>query len=101
MFYSEFFLSKQQISKTFHYQYYINVFRALKIAIFYLARCVFVYTNFCKFTYKDFLAFLQKGKKTAELVFLFYLKSGLKFQNNLSNSFLISKDFRIIHIRII
>ena len=56
---------------------------------------------FSKFWFKDPLAFLQKGKKTAELVFLFYLKSGLKFQNNLINSFLISKDFRIIHIRII
>jgi len=44
---------------------------------------------------------LQKGKKTAELVFLFLLNWDLLFLMNPIYSFLISKDFRIIHIRII
>ena len=42
---------------------------------------------------KILLPFLQKGEKTAELVFLFPLKSGLRFQINPVYSFLISKRF--------
>ena len=44
-----------------------------------IARCVFVYTNFSSFISKDDLAFLQKGEKTAELVF--FLEFELKISN--------------------
>ncbi|KUJ50053.1 hypothetical protein AR685_16845 [Chryseobacterium sp. JAH] len=48
------------------------VFRTLENGNFTFARCVFVPTNFGKFLApKTILPFLQKGEKTAELVFLF------------------------------
>ena len=60
-------------SNKFLKYFIINIIQSfselLKIITFSLARCVFVYTNFLIFISKDYLAFLQKGEKTAELVF--------------------------------
>jgi hypothetical protein len=83
--------------KVADFQYSKSPFRTPKKKQHFVARCVFVPTNFGKFSSsKTILPFLKKGEKTAELVFLCWVKFKLRVQTNPIYSFLIFIDSRLI-----